>query len=249
MSDTQKNETVATEQPPTAPVSATEPGSAPASEKKQPFFTRRTVLAMTGCGVAGLVVGGVLASWGVTTASIASGRIELRTTPTKMIVTDRARCSGCQRCEMMCTLKNDGATQQSIARVRVWDNYNFGSGVDTNDGIFGNCQFTVASCKQCADPQCAKYCPVHAIHSDEETGARVVDEDVCIGSACALPPARGTCPTSTPRPAHRPSAFPAVAAPSSAPTAPSSSSIGRILPRRPSTRAWFPRPPSSRLKR
>lgn len=103
MSDTQKNETVATEQPPAAPVSATEPGSAPASEKKQPFFTRRTVLAMTGCGVAGLVVGGVLASWGVTTASIASGRIELRTTPTKMIVTDRARCSGCQRCEMMCT--------------------------------------------------------------------------------------------------------------------------------------------------
>ena len=71
MSDTQKNETVATEQPPAAPVSATEPGSAPASEKKQPFFTRRTVLAMTGCGVAGLVVGGVLASWGVTTASIA----------------------------------------------------------------------------------------------------------------------------------------------------------------------------------
>ena len=42
MSDTQKNETVATEQPPAAPVSATEPGSAPASEKKQPFFTRRT---------------------------------------------------------------------------------------------------------------------------------------------------------------------------------------------------------------
>ena len=194
MSDTQKNETVATEQPPAAPVSATEPGSAPASEKKQPFFTRRTVLAMTGCGVAGLVVGGVLASWGVTTASIASGRIELRTTPTKMIVTDRARCSGCQRCEMMCTLKNDGAAQQSIARVRVWDNYNFGSGVDTNDGIFGNCQFTVASCKQCADPQCAKYCPVHAIHSDEETGARVVDEDVCIG--CGM--CSAACPWNMP---------------------------------------------------
>lgn len=139
-------------------------------------------------------VGGVLASWGVTTASIASGRIELRTTPTKMIVTDRARCSGCQRCEMMCTLKNDGATQQSIARVRVWDNYNFGSGVDTNDGIFGNCQFTVASCKQCADPQCAKYCPVHAIHSDEETGARVVDEDVCIG--CGM--CSAACPWNMP---------------------------------------------------
>ena len=86
------------------------------------------------------------------------------------------------------------ATQQSIARVRVWDNYNFGSGVDTNDGIFGNCQFTVASCKQCADPQCAKYCPVHAIHSDEETGARVVDEDVCIG--CGM--CSAACPWNMP---------------------------------------------------
>ncbi len=113
--------------------------------------------------------------------------------------------------------------------MRVWDNYNFGSGVDTNDGIFGNCQFTVASCKQCADPQCAKYCPVHAIHSDEETGARVVDEDVCIGcgmcsAACPwnMPHINAQTGTSTE------SASPAVAAPSSAPTAPSSSSIGDI---------------------
>ena len=60
-------------------------------EHKSKTFTRRSVLAMAGCGVAGLVVGGVLASWGVTSKSIASGRIEIRTTPTKMIVTDRAR--------------------------------------------------------------------------------------------------------------------------------------------------------------
>ena len=92
-------------------------GSAPVKKN----ITRRDVLAMAGCGVAGLVVGGALASWGVTQESIASGRIELRTTPTKMIVTDRARCSGCQRCEMMCTLKNDGRVCQHIARVRVWE--------------------------------------------------------------------------------------------------------------------------------
>ena len=200
MSDSNLNQNTSedTSFPAAAPetnASAPAPQSAgPEEEPKQKTFTRRTVLAMAGCGVAGLVVGGVLASWGVTSASIASGRIEIRTTPTKMIVTDRARCSGCQRCEMMCTLKNDGATQQSIARVRVWDNYNFGSGVDTNDGIFGNCQFTVASCKQCADPQCAKYCPVHAIHSDEETGARVVDEDVCIG--CGM--CSAACPWNMP---------------------------------------------------
>lgn len=102
-------------------------GSAPVKKN----ITRRDVLAMAGCGVAGLVVGGALASWGVTQESIASGRIELRTTPTKMIVTDRARCSGCQRCEMMCTLKNDGRVCQHIARVRVWDNYYWGKSADT----------------------------------------------------------------------------------------------------------------------
>ena len=168
--------------------------SAPARSQGR-TFTRRDVLAMAGCGVAGLVVGGALASWGVTQEAIASGRIELNTTPTKMIVTDRARCSGCQRCEMMCTLRNDGRACQHIARVRVWDNYNFGHGMGSGDGVFGNCEFTVEHCKQCADPQCVKYCPVHAISADEKTGARVVDAGVCIG--CGM--CSQACPWNMPR--------------------------------------------------
>ncbi len=166
-----------------------------AAPKKKHVFTRREVLGMCGCGVAGLVVGGVLASWGVTEKSIASGRMEIRTTPLKMIVTDRARCSGCQRCEMSCTLKNDGEVCQHIARVRVWDHYNFGDGVGTGGGIFEDCQFTVAHCKQCEDPWCANYCPVHAIYADPKTGARVVDDATCIGCGmCAQ-----ACPWNMPR--------------------------------------------------
>ena len=162
--------------------------------------TRRTVLAMCGCGVAGLVAGGVLASWGVTTSSIAAGRVDIRHTATKMIVTDRARCSGCQRCEMACTLKNDGRSCQHIARVRVWDNYNFGKSVDTGEGSFGEgnpgaCEFTVEHCKQCADAWCVKYCPVHAIAPDEKTGARVVDPKKCIG--CGM--CSQACPWNMPR--------------------------------------------------
>ncbi|HIR00762.1 MAG TPA: 4Fe-4S binding protein [Candidatus Aveggerthella stercoripullorum] len=154
------------------------------TENTQPkkTVTRRQVLAMAGCGVGGLVVGGVLAKWGVVEDSVASGRIAIETTPTKMIVTDRARCSGCQRCEMMCTLKNDGRVCQNIARVRVWENYYWGTNPGSGDGAEnGNCQFTVEHCKQCKDAKCMEYCPVHAIHADEETGARVVDADVCIG--------------------------------------------------------------------
>ena len=144
-------------------------------------MTRRQFMKISGKSLAGLTLSAsMLSLFGCSQQQVDSGAVATWALPQGLLVVNADLCTGCQRCEMMCTLKNDGATQQSIARVRVWDNYNFGSGVDTNDGIFGNCQFTVASCKQCVDPQCAKYCPVHAIHSDEETGARVVDEDVCI---------------------------------------------------------------------
>lgn len=162
-------------------------------ETKEPSkgrtVTRRQVLAMGGCGVIGLVAGGFLASWGITSQSIASGRIAIRTTPTRMIVTDRARCSGCQRCEMMCTLKNDGRVCQHIARVQVARNFNYGHGVDTVDGALKNGQFTIESCKQCEEPRCMEFCPVHAIYSSDKNGARIVNEEICIGcgmctSAC-----------------------------------------------------------------
>ena len=197
MSDSNLNQNTSEDQsiPAAAPEAAPAPQSAgPEGEPKTKTFTRRTVLAMAGCGVAGLAVGGVLASWGVTSASIASGRIEIRTTPTKMIVTDRARCSGCQRCEMMCTLKNDGRVSSLTARVRVWESFNYGASPDTGDGQFGSCEYTIKSCKQCAEPRCAAYCPVHAIYSDEETGARVIDQDRCIGcGGCHL-----ACPWNIP---------------------------------------------------
>ncbi len=157
-------------------------------------FKRRDVLAMAGCGVGGLVVGGFLASWGVTEKAIASGRIEIDTTPTKMIVTDRSRCSGCQRCEMMCTLRNDGVARQSTARVRVHESYFFGDSVGTGDGIYGNCEYTIKHCKQCDEARCMEYCPVHAIYSDEETGARVVDAETCIG--CGM--CSAACPWNMP---------------------------------------------------
>ncbi|NHM16891.1 4Fe-4S dicluster domain-containing protein [Eggerthellaceae bacterium zg-887] len=154
---------------------------------------------MAGCGVGGLIVGGALASWGVTSQSIAAGRVEIRSTPTKMIVTDRARCSGCQRCEMMCTLKNDGRVSRHTARVRVGDNYNWGAGPDTGEGTFGEgdgaCEFTLEHCKQCDNPACMNYCPVHAISCDENTGARVVDGGACIG--CGM--CSQACPWNMPR--------------------------------------------------
>ena len=80
-----------------------------AAEESPKGFTRRQVVAGgIGVGLVGLIAGGALAKWGVIEDTIASGRVAVNVTPTKLIVTDRARCSGCQRCEMMCSLRNDG---------------------------------------------------------------------------------------------------------------------------------------------
>lgn len=192
MSEQTTNEAAKAQQ---VPIDAAENPSGNGKKDDKRLFTRRNVLAMAGCGVVGLIAGGALASWGVTERSIAAGRIDIRTTPLKMIVTDRARCSGCQRCEMACTLKNDGEVMQSIARVRVWDNYNYGMGIGTGGGIYHDCEFTVEHCKQCADPWCANYCPVHAISADPQTGARVVDSEICIG--CGM--CTQACPWNMPR--------------------------------------------------
>lgn len=174
------------------------------AEAAKKRFTRRQVVAGgVGIGavaaVAGLVAGGVLAKWGVVEDSVENGRITLGVTPQKLIVTDRARCSGCQRCEMSCTLKNDGRSCQHIARVRIWDNYYWGSSPDTGEGCMGEgegaCEFTVEHCKQCADAWCVRYCPVHAIAPDPDSGARVVDPKKCIGCGmCAE-----ACPWNMPR--------------------------------------------------
>ncbi|WP_314920902.1 4Fe-4S binding protein [Slackia exigua] len=173
-----------------------EPQAEPVAKESPKEFTRRQVVAGgVGIGLIGLIAGGALAKWGVVEDTIARGQVAVDVTPTKLIVTDRARCSGCQRCELMCSLRNDGRACQATARVRVWQNYNYGEGSHGPDGIYRNCQFTVEHCKQCKEAACMRNCPVHAIYADPKTGARVVDTDACIG--CGL--CHEACPWNMPQ--------------------------------------------------
>ena len=61
MSDSNLHDQVSPQQAP-EPETVTETEAAEKRARKT--VTRRQVLAMAGCGVAGLVVGGVLATWG-----------------------------------------------------------------------------------------------------------------------------------------------------------------------------------------
>jgi Fe-S-cluster-containing dehydrogenase component len=44
----------------------------------------------------------------------------------------------------------------------------------------------VLYCQQCDDPKCLKACPTGALHVDDKSGARVIDQKVCIGCQTCL---------------------------------------------------------------
>ncbi len=160
--------------------------------EKKGFFektsTRRVFLQTSGRGITGLAVSySVLSLFG---CSEVPEDVTGYAIPTGLLIADRSRCTGCQRCEMMCTGINDGATGAYTARVKVSRTFNLGEkGPNDNyrreNGHMGTFVMNPETCKQCKDPECANACPVKAIKAADVTGTRVVDESICIGcGAC-----------------------------------------------------------------
>ena len=106
-----------------------------------------------------------------------------------MLKVNRARCTGCQRCEMMCTLKNDGASQPAAARIHVHDGLQFGSDWESCDGLFYSCEWQIRACHMCTTALCQTSCP-HAAIVTLEDGTRTVDPEKCVGC--------GTCVAACP---------------------------------------------------
>ena len=83
-------------------------------------------------------------------------------------------CAGCRMCEITCTLAHEGKVQPTLARNIVHKDIQAG---DVTHVLY---------CQQCDDPRCLKACPTGALHVDPETGARVIDQDVCVGCQSCL---------------------------------------------------------------
>ena len=88
------------------------------------------------------------------------------------------------RCEINCTLVNDGFVSSYMSRVKMARNLTSsrnGNGLYTEN----NWVYFPDTCRQCEDPACGNACPQKAITTNEQ-GIRVVDTDKCIGcGACA----------------------------------------------------------------
>lgn len=175
------------------------------SEEKKGFlsreYTRRQFMKLSAKGLTGVALSSSLLSlMGVTRTQAESGQVEVLATPEYLLVANRAKCTGCQRCELNCTLARDGNARPYMARVHMRDYVNFGKEGPTDDfthgdGFFGEWGVAPETCKQCGDPACMNACPMGAIVISERNNARVVDTDKCVG--CGL--CRSACPWDMPR--------------------------------------------------
>ena len=125
-------------------------------------LTRLEFLRISGKGLAGLTIAPALLSlFGCKQEDIDSGTVGLINTPKGVLVTQRARCTGCHRCEISCTNYNDGAVGTFFSRIKIHRNYFFGDdGVGSGGGLYGDLNYTADTCRQCNDPQCMKVCPI-----------------------------------------------------------------------------------------
>ena len=173
-------------------------------------YTRRQFLKLTGKGFAGVALSSsMLSLLGCTQAQAEAGLVNVIATPDYVLVANSAKCTGCQRCEMNCTLANDGDCHPYMSRIRVRDVVNYGSEIDANkavgNGMFGDWTVQPETCKQCKDPACMNACPMLSTLRNSPAFVRSTKRSA-LAAALALLPARGICPVSMLKPVSPPSA-------------------------------------------
>ncbi len=158
-------------------------------------MTRRQFLKISGKSLVGLTVAGsMLSLLGCTQEEIDDGAVTTWALPQGLLVVNEAKCTGCERCELNCSLVNDGVSSVHIARLKVSRNLH----IYGDQGMYqGDFTYFPETCRQCEDPWCGNACPVGAIVTDDR-GIRVVDESVCVGCGACVEACPWHMPTINP---------------------------------------------------
>ncbi len=100
-----------------------------------------------------------------------------------VILIDADKCSGCQMCEVACSLRNMGECNPERSRIRV-----------VKSQQDGQLEFVPSTCMLCETAMCELVCPANAISRDPDTGARIISEKKCLGcSSCSYACPFGAC--------------------------------------------------------
>lgn len=158
-------------------------------------MTRRKFMKISGKSLVGLTVSASLLSlFGCSQEQVDNGDVVLWATPTGLLVVNEAKCTGCQRCEINCTIVNDGCVSSHISRVKVTRNLmdHNGHGTYQDDWVY-----FPDTCRQCEDPPCGNACPEEAIYADDR-GVKIVDQSKCVGCGACVEACPWHMPTVNP---------------------------------------------------
>jgi len=110
----------------------------------------------------------------------------------KAILTDVTKCIGCDKCKEACHNqynKNEVAILSEDASDDLSSAY-WTTVVEPKEEVFVR-----RHCLHCMDPTCVSVCPVGAFRKDEETGAVIYNDKICIGCRYCM----YACPFGIPR--------------------------------------------------
>jgi len=96
------------------------------------------------------------------------------------IARDYLKCSGCRRCEIVCSLSHEGKIWPEASRVRV---FMLLPGVEIPH-----------LCVQCHDYPCVEACPTSALSVSKETEAVLVNKEKCIACGKCIDACPGKVP-------------------------------------------------------
>ena len=98
----------------------------------------------------------------------------------KSLHIDPEKCTGCLQCEMACSLEQEGVMNPAKSRIKIFNFHDEG-------------RFVPYTCTQCDEAWCMHACPVEAITLNKVTGAKEVNESICVGcKVCTI-----ACPFGT----------------------------------------------------
>lgn len=90
-------------------------------------------------------------------------------------------CAGCRTCMIACSLNKWGVVNPEMSNLFI------------KTDLLGGYISEAYICQQCPGAECVAVCPTGACHVDPNTGARVIDPEICVGcklcmNACPCTP-------------------------------------------------------------
>jgi len=107
----------------------------------------------------------------------------------RAIFFDKDRCIGCYACVIACKLRHGAPPHPSAppegnpTGINPINVFQYGPVIQEDRVIQF---FQPISCMHCADAPCINVCPTHALYTDPQTGAVLVNQKRCIGCKFCL---------------------------------------------------------------